>query len=107
MGVAFAENLFTLFLFYELLTISTYPLVTHAGTTEARQGGRTYLGILLGTSMGLLLVAVIWTWHIAGTVTGLHGRNDSSFCKSGDIFITDHLGMFNAPAMVFPILHGF
>ena len=67
MGVAFAENLFTLFLFYELLTISTYPLVTHTGTTEARQGGRTYLGILLGTSMGLLLVAVVWTWHLAGT----------------------------------------
>jgi len=67
MGVAFAQNLFTLFLFYELLTISTYPLVTHAGTTEARQGGRTYLGILLGTSMGFLLVAVVWTWQLAGT----------------------------------------
>ena len=67
MGVAFAQNLFTLFLFYELLTISTYPLVTHTGTAEARQGGRTYLGILLGTSMGFLLVAVVWTWQLAGT----------------------------------------
>ena len=68
MGVAFAENLFTLFLFYELLTLSTYPLVTHAGTTEARQGGRTYLAILLATSMGFFLVAIVWTWSLVGTV---------------------------------------
>ena len=67
MGVALAQNLFTLFLFYELLTLSTYPLVTHAGSDEARRGGRIYLGILMGTSMGLLLLAVIWTWHLAGT----------------------------------------
>ena len=59
MGVAFADNLFTLFVFYELLTLSTYPLVTHAGTREARQGGRTYLGILMATSMGFLLLAVV------------------------------------------------
>jgi multicomponent Na+:H+ antiporter subunit D len=71
MGVALAQNLFTLFLFYELLTLSTYPLVTHAGTDEAKRGGRVYLGILMGTSMGFLLLAVIWTWHLAGT-TGFH-----------------------------------
>ncbi len=67
MGVALAQNLFTLFLFYELLTVSTYPLVTHAGTDEARRGGRVYLGILMGTSMGFLLLAVIWTWQLTGT----------------------------------------
>ena len=68
-GVAFAQNLFTLFLFYELLTVSTYPLVTHAGTPEARQGGRVYLGILMATSMGFLLLAVVWTWHLTGSVS--------------------------------------
>ena len=67
MGIALAQNLFTLFLFYELLTISTYPLVTHAGTPEARRGGRVYLGILMGTSIGFLLLAVIWTWQLTGT----------------------------------------
>ena len=67
MGIALAQNLFTLFLFYELLTLSTYPLVTHAGTLEARRGGRVYLGILMGTSMGFLLLAVIWTWQLTGT----------------------------------------
>ena len=67
MGIALAQNLFTLFLFYELLTISTYPLVTHAGTPEARRGGRVYLGVLMGTSIGFLLLAVVWTWQLTGT----------------------------------------
>jgi multicomponent Na+:H+ antiporter subunit D len=68
MGVAFAGNLLTLFLFYELLTLSTYPLVTHHGTMEARRAGRVYLGILLGTSIGLLLLAIAWTWAVSGTL---------------------------------------
>ncbi|MCA9623386.1 MAG: monovalent cation/H+ antiporter subunit D family protein, partial [Myxococcales bacterium] len=40
MGIALSGNLFTLFLFYELLTLSTYPLVTHRATPEAREAGR-------------------------------------------------------------------
>ncbi|HEY4344628.1 MAG TPA: proton-conducting transporter membrane subunit, partial [Parvibaculum sp.] len=62
LGIAFASNLFTLFIFYELLTLSTYPLVAHKGTPEARNGARTYLAILLSTSIGFFLVAIIWTW---------------------------------------------
>ncbi|MEZ5716271.1 MAG: proton-conducting transporter membrane subunit [Paracoccaceae bacterium] len=68
MGVAFSANMFSLFLFYEMLTVSTYPLVAHKGTPEAIRGARTYLGILIGTSIGLQLVAVIWTWSLAGTL---------------------------------------
>ena len=68
LGVAFAANLLTLFIFYEVLTLSTYPLVTHHRTEAARRAGRTYLGVLLGTSIGLLLLAVIWTWSLAGTL---------------------------------------
>jgi len=68
MGVAFAANLLTLFVFYEVLTLSTYPLVAHKGDEKARQGARTYLGILLATSIGLLLPAVLWTYSIAGTL---------------------------------------
>ena len=69
LGIAFSANLLTLFLFYELLTLSTYPLVTHAGTPEARRGGRIYLGILLGTSIGLFLLGILITWLIAGTLS--------------------------------------
>jgi len=68
MGIAFAANMFTLFIFYELLTLSTYPLVAHKETEDAKRGARTYLGILIGTSIGLQLVAIIWTYHIAGTL---------------------------------------
>jgi multicomponent Na+:H+ antiporter subunit D len=68
MGIAFAGNLFTLFIFYELLTLSTYPLVTHAGDDAAREAGRMYLGYLLGTSVVLLLLAMVWTWSLTGTL---------------------------------------
>jgi len=67
MGVAYAANLFTLFIFYEMLTLSTFPLVTHKGDAAAKQGGRVYLGILMGTSIGLLLPAIVWVYSLAGT----------------------------------------
>lgn len=73
MGICFANNLFTLFIFYELLTITTYPLVTHSGTEEAKKSGRLYLGILLGTSIMFQLLAIIWTWHLTGTVEFTNG----------------------------------
>ncbi|GHD48503.1 cation:proton antiporter [Thalassobaculum fulvum] len=68
MGIAFAGNMFTLFIFYEVLTLSTYPLVAHKETAEARQGARIYLGLLIGTSIGFQMVAIIWTWLAAGTL---------------------------------------
>ncbi len=73
MGIAYAANLLTLFLFYEALTLITYPLVTHHGDAQARSGGRTYLGVLLGTSIVFLLPAIIATWWIAGTLEFLPG----------------------------------
>ncbi|HSE79941.1 MAG TPA: monovalent cation/H+ antiporter subunit D family protein [Alphaproteobacteria bacterium] len=66
MGVAFAANMFTLFVFYELLTLSTYPLVTHKGTQEATAAGRTYIGLLLGTSIVFLISAMVGTLFVAG-----------------------------------------
>lgn len=68
MGVAFAGNLLTLFVFYELLSLTTFPLVTHAGTAEARRAGRVYLAILLTTSIAFLLLAIVWTYAVAGTL---------------------------------------
>ncbi|MEL7491159.1 MAG: proton-conducting transporter membrane subunit [Pseudomonadota bacterium] len=66
MGVAYAANLFTLFIFYEVLTLSTFPLVTHKGDDKARRGGRIYLGVLMGTSIGLLLPAIAWVYSLVG-----------------------------------------
>jgi multicomponent Na+:H+ antiporter subunit D len=67
MGVAFADNLFTLFVFYEALTLVTYPLVAHYGTETAREGARKYLQILLATSIGLFLPAIITVHVLAGS----------------------------------------
>jgi multicomponent Na+:H+ antiporter subunit D len=72
MGVAMAANLFTLFVFYEALTLATYPLVTHAadkngGDKAARDAGRIYLGVLVGASVTLLLPAIIAIQVFAGT----------------------------------------
>lgn len=68
MAICFSGNLLTLFIFYEVLTLSTYPLVTHAGTDAAKQGGRIYLGILLSTSIVFLLFAIVGTYSVAGTL---------------------------------------
>ena len=73
MGIAFAENLVTLFLFYELLTLCTYPLVAHKGDSKSVASARVYLGILLTTSLALLLPAIVWTFSVAGTVSFVPG----------------------------------
>ena len=82
MGVAFSANLLTLYLFYEALTLITYPLVTHHGDEEARRGGRLYLGYLLATSIVFLLPAIVLTWAVAGTLDftsgGILGRGLSN-----------------------------
>jgi multicomponent Na+:H+ antiporter subunit D len=67
-GVAFAANLFTMYLFYEMLSLSTYPLVTHEQNAEARASGRKYLTYILGTSIGLALPAMLVTYLLAGTL---------------------------------------
>jgi multicomponent Na+:H+ antiporter subunit D len=68
MGVAFAGNLLTLFLFYEILTLVTYPLVGHKGTDEAKAGARKYVIYLLGAAKLFLLTAIILTYNLTGTL---------------------------------------
>ena len=73
MGVAMAGNLFTLFVFYEVITLASYPLVTHAGDAAARRAGRIYLGLLMGSSVMLLLPAIVGVWFIAGSTDFTQG----------------------------------
>lgn len=72
-AAAYSANLFTLFIAYEFMTITTYPLVTHHGTEKARLGGRTYLGILLSTSVAFFMLAIAWTWSVTGTLDFVKG----------------------------------
>jgi len=67
MGIAFAANLLTLVIFYEILTIATYPLVLHRETPEAIFGGRKYLVYLLSGGV-FLLFALAFTYQLSGTV---------------------------------------
>ncbi len=72
MGIAFAGNLLTFFLFYELLTLSTYPLVVHRGNAAALRAGNVYLGYTLAGG-AVLLVGVIWLYSLLGNVEFTHG----------------------------------
>lgn len=67
-GIAFAGNMLTLFLFYEVMTLITYPLVAHSGTEHAKKQARIYLGVLMGTSIAFLLTGTLATWVLTGTL---------------------------------------
>ena len=69
LGVAFSGNLLTLYVFYELLSLSTYPLVTHHQDEEARAAGRKYLKYIVGTSIGLVLPGMMIIHHVAGDLS--------------------------------------
>ena len=79
-GVAFSKNLFTLFLFYEALTLVTYPLVSHKETAEARSGARKYVIYLLGTAKLFLIAAIVLIYNVTGTLEfqkgGMLNAND-------------------------------
>ncbi len=67
-GIAFAANLFTMFIFYEALTVVTYPLVAHHEDKEGLEGGRQYIVYLLGTAKILLFAAIVITYILTGTL---------------------------------------
>ena len=85
LAAAFSANLFTLFVAYELMTISTYPLVTHHGTEKAKRGGRTYLGILLFTSIAFFMMAIGWTWSMTHTLDFKPGGILQGVVESGRV----------------------
>jgi multicomponent Na+:H+ antiporter subunit D len=72
MGVALAGNLITFFIFYEMLTVATYPLVIHRASPRAQAAGRTYLLYTLGGG-SVLLAGVVWLQTFAGPVEFVSG----------------------------------
>ncbi|MBU0674070.1 MAG: monovalent cation/H+ antiporter subunit D family protein [Proteobacteria bacterium] len=67
-GVAFSDNLFTMYLFYEIVSICTYPLVAHHQDDESYRGARKYIVYLTTTAKGLLLPAMILIYVLTGTL---------------------------------------
>ena len=67
-GVSYSGGLFSLYLFYEVITLFTYPLVAHHQDEEGYAGAKKYMVYLMGTSKGLLLPALILTYILTGTL---------------------------------------
>ncbi|MCG2824242.1 MAG: monovalent cation/H+ antiporter subunit D family protein, partial [Desulfobulbaceae bacterium] len=72
MGIAMAGNMFTFFVFYELLTLVTFPLVVHRGTAQAMRGGMIYLAYTL-VGGALLLGGIVWLHSLLGHTGFVHG----------------------------------
>lgn len=94
MGIAMAGNLITFYIFYEMLTVSTYPLVVHKESPEAIRAGRKYLFYTMSAGV-IFLFAIIMTYHIAGTLDFrpggfLAGKAPSDTLKA--LFITFIIG---------------
>ncbi len=90
-GAAFSANLLTLYLFYEILSLATYPLVTHHQDEKSKISGRRYLTFILGTSVALVLPAMLYCYHVTGTLE----------FSSGGIFA---MGQVSKPALLVLLL---
>ncbi len=67
-GCAFSDNLLTLYLFYEIVSVTTYPLVAHHQDEEGYEGGKKYLVYLTTTAKGLILPAMVLLYVLSGTL---------------------------------------
>lgn len=95
LGIALADNLFTFLIFYEMLTLSTYPLVVHSGSDKALNAGRIYLRYTLTAGVVLLLGTVLLY-----SLTGEHSFSSEE--GLGD-YLNDHRGLLT---LIFALLVG-
>jgi multicomponent Na+:H+ antiporter subunit D len=104
-GVALSGTLITFFIFYEFLTLSTWPLVAHKGDEAAIAAGRKYLAYTLGGSAALL-VGMVWLESLVGPVEfARHGRLDGVDATSLRIVFALLVGGLGVKAALVP-LHG-
>lgn len=106
MGIAFSANLFTLYLFYEMLTLATYPLVIHEGNQEAQDAGIRYI-IYSFIGAGLVLFSLFMTYGQVGTLAFAQGGILGEVVQAAPrlmliIFISYVLG-FGVKAAIMPL----
>ncbi len=105
-GVSYSGSLFSLYLFYEVITVFTYPLVAHHQDEEGYEGGKKYLVYLMGTSKGLLLPALILTYVMTGTLDFADNIRSGIFPAGADhlwVSVTYFLFIFGfAKAAIMP-----
>ncbi|WP_419902654.1 monovalent cation/H+ antiporter subunit D family protein [Kiloniella sp.] len=104
-GGAFSANLFTLVIFYEVLSLITYPLVYHKETDKSWHGSRRYLVYLMGASKTFLLAGLALTYQVAGTLdfkpNGLFDNLDLSGALLTGIYLCYLAGFAKAAIMPF------
>ncbi|HIJ77698.1 MAG: monovalent cation/H+ antiporter subunit D family protein [Desulfobulbaceae bacterium] len=81
-GVAFSDNLFTMYLFYEIVSVCTYPLVAHHQDEEGYQGAKKYIVYLTTTAKGMLLPAMILIYVLTGTLDFANNINTGIFTQA-------------------------
>jgi multicomponent Na+:H+ antiporter subunit D len=103
-GLAFSANLFTFFIFYEIITFSTYPLVAHHGDAAARRGGAKYLAYLVGASKLLLLGGMAIIWDQAGSLDFVRGGLLGGVEPNGMLALAFFMCLFGlAKAAIMPL----
>jgi len=106
-GVSYSGSLFSLYLFYEVITIFTYPLVAHHQDEEGYAGAKKYIVYLMGTSKGLLLPAMILTYVLTGTLNFSDNIMTGIFSQGTDsiwVTVTYFLFLFGfAKAAIMPL----
>ncbi|ODS42069.1 MAG: cation:proton antiporter [Candidatus Altiarchaeales archaeon IMC4] len=106
LGIAFSANLLTMFVFYEILSLITYPLVIHEGNRESMRNGTKYLIYLVGTSIAFQMVAIILIYVTAGTLdfteaSGIMAESSASPLMQTVIFLLLVAGYAKAGIMPF------
>ncbi|WP_319588220.1 monovalent cation/H+ antiporter subunit D family protein [uncultured Desulfobulbus sp.] len=93
-GVAFSDNLLTLYLFYEIVSVCTYPLVAHHQDEESYEGARKYIIYLTTTAKFFLLPALILIYVLAGTLDFPHNINTGMIPTSATDWVVTMLYIF-------------
>ena len=104
LAVAFSANLFSLFVAYQALTLTAFPLVAHRGDEDAGRAARVFLATLLASSIGLFLPAMVWTYSVAGAMDFqaggiLSGRVDALTANVLLVLFVFGIAMAAAPPM--------
>ncbi len=108
-GIAFSDNLLTLYLFYEFLTLVTLPIVMHGMKEKNVAAGRKYVLYSIGGA-AFAFVGMVVVLNYAGSTNFVYGGLFRYFIGSGEaqilriIFVLTFFG-FGVKAAIFP-LHG-
>lgn len=108
MGLCYAHNLITFYLFFELMSISLLPTVVHDGNSQCLAAGRKYIYYSIGGALlGLLSIFYLYALGLGGTFTpgGIQGLADAASQEAIGWFLLVFVIGFGCKAGLFP-LHG-